>query len=56
MFFFASTAESRQSNLLKTCFGQNEQVWMDEKLVTIFRVLLRKMLGTPFGSVGTRFL
>ena len=23
------------SNILKTCFGQSEQVWMDEKLVTI---------------------
>jgi len=22
-------------NILKTCFGQSEQVWMDEKLVTI---------------------
>jgi len=24
------------NNILKTCFGQSEQVWMDEKLVTIF--------------------
>jgi len=23
------------SNIVKTCFGQREQVWMDEKLVTI---------------------
>jgi len=23
------------SNIFKTCFGQSEQVWMDEKLVTI---------------------
>jgi len=23
------------SNILKTCFGQSEQVWMDEKLVAI---------------------
>ena len=25
------------SNIFKTCFGQSEQVWMDEKLVTILR-------------------
>jgi len=23
------------SNMFKTCFGQSEQVWMDEKLVTV---------------------
>jgi len=36
IFFFASTAESR-ATLFKTFFGQSEQVWMDEKLVTILR-------------------
>ena len=25
------------SNMLKTCFGQSKQVWMDEKLVTDLR-------------------
>jgi len=25
------------SNILKTCFRQSEQVWMDENLVTILR-------------------
>jgi len=24
------------SQIFKTCFGQSVQVWMDEKLVTIF--------------------
>jgi len=33
IFFFGSTAKLRK--IFKTCFGQNEQVWMDEKLVTI---------------------
>jgi len=23
--------------MFKTCFGQSEQVWMDEKLVTVLR-------------------
>ena len=35
------------SNLLKTCFGQNEKVWMDEKLVTIFRVFFKENVRNP---------
>jgi len=29
------------SNIFKTCFGQSEQVWMDEKLVTILLFVIQ---------------
>jgi len=34
-YFFLCVNSRITSNILKTCFGQSEQVWMDEKLVAI---------------------
>ena len=34
-YFFLCVNSRITNNILKTCFGQSEQVWMDEKLVTI---------------------
>jgi len=33
--FFLCVNSRITSNSFKTCFGQGEQVWMDEKLVTV---------------------
>ena len=34
-YFFLCVNSRITSNIFKACFGQSEQVWMDEKLVTI---------------------
>jgi len=34
-YFFLCVNSRITSNIFKTFFGQSEQVWMDEKLVTI---------------------
>jgi len=36
-YFFLCVNSRITSNIFKTCFGQSEQVWTDEKLVTILR-------------------
>jgi len=36
-YFFLCVNSRITSNIFKTCFRQSEQVWMDEKLVTILR-------------------
>jgi len=35
--FFLCVNSRITSNIFKNCFGQSEQVWMDENLVTILR-------------------
>ena len=35
-YVFLCVNSKIMSNILKTCFGQSEQVWMDEKLITNF--------------------
>jgi len=35
-YFFLCVNSRITSKIFKTCFEQSEQVWMDEKLVTIF--------------------
>jgi len=37
MYAFLCVNSRTTSNILKTCFGQSEQVWLNEKLVTILR-------------------
>ena len=34
-YYFLCVKSRITSNIFKTCFGENEQVWMDEKVVTI---------------------
>jgi len=34
--FFLCVNSKITSNIFQTCFGQSEQLWMDETLVTIF--------------------
>ena len=36
-YFFLCVNSRITSNIFKTCFRQSEQVWMDEKLITILR-------------------
>jgi len=36
-YFFLCVNSRITSNIFETCFGQSEQVWMDEKLATILR-------------------
>jgi len=36
-YFFLCVNSRITSNIFETCFGQSEQLWMDEKLVTISR-------------------
>jgi len=37
-YFFLCVNSRITRKIFKTCFGQSEQVWMDEKLITILLV------------------
>ena len=41
-YFFLCVNSRITSNIFKTCFGQSEQVWMEEKLVTILRFEIQR--------------
>ena len=44
-YFFLCVNSSITSNIFKTCFRQSEQVWMDEKLVTILVLKFKLVLS-----------
>jgi len=49
-YFFLCVNSRITSKIFKTCFGQNEQVWMDEKLVTILLFEIRSSAFCFFKS------
>jgi len=60
-YFFLCVNSRITSNIFKTCFGQSEQVWMDEKLITILHFEIQSSAFVflnllPFRIMICRFL
>jgi len=55
-YFFLCVNSRITSKIFKTCFGQNEQVWMDEKLVTILLFEIRSSAFCFFKSQNYHLL
>ena len=50
--FFLYVNSRITSNIFKTCFGQSEQVWMDEKLITTLLFQIQSSAFVFFKSLN----